>query len=382
MLTYESKCCSAGAIKSSSFPAIQLMSELESIKVAHRIVMVDACRNDPTKSGKPAERRGRETAVHLHDAADWRRRPARHLPVQQRVGRAPTSGPRNAADSSGTSSRPACAGRRRSSARSPSAHSELSLTRWCRRSCGNGTSQEQAAHIRPSSTAPKSSWSQSEKLPPPQQQARLEPPRTIFGLVKDSAGVALIGARVSVTVAATARALTPTTKPVELTAVTDEDGFFKIDGIDPTVEAKVSVVKEGYEARTVSAPADQAGKKLQIFVPRNIVAVASAAPAPPAPAPAAPPAPPTAPAASPRAAGRDSSRHGRGRATSCRDAGSCRVPTATGPPGRRSQTCGSHRARRRTEALGARAAGTPTGFTHAGRGRASGTRACCAREAG
>ena len=52
MLTYDAKCCSTGSIKSTSLLATTLMQELEAIKVTHRIIMIDACRNDPTKPGR------------------------------------------------------------------------------------------------------------------------------------------------------------------------------------------------------------------------------------------------------------------------------------------------------------------------------------------
>src|SRR5207244_3299899 len=52
LLTYDANIASTGALKHTSLAATALMQELESVKVAHRVIMIDACRNDPTTGGK------------------------------------------------------------------------------------------------------------------------------------------------------------------------------------------------------------------------------------------------------------------------------------------------------------------------------------------
>src|SRR5437867_4850936 len=51
LLTYDANISSTGALKVTSLAATALMQELESIRVAHRVIMIDACRNDPTTGG-------------------------------------------------------------------------------------------------------------------------------------------------------------------------------------------------------------------------------------------------------------------------------------------------------------------------------------------
>ena len=295
MLTYDSQCCTPGAIKSSGFLAGQLMQELETIKVAHRIVMVDACRNDPTKSGNQL------------NVVDEKLQSTFTMPPTGGTGLRATF----LSSSTGQSAYEWTEKKRgffsyfvetglKGDAAQFGKVTVSSLQNYLSEMVPKIVRERKNRDQQPYTVTEHGAeviLVRGEKLPPPAQVAKIDPPRTIYGVVKDSAGVPLMGAKVAVTVSATARSLT--NKPIELTAVSDEDGFFKIDGIDASVEAKVSVVKDGYEARTVTSPADQAGKKLQIFVPRNIVAVAAAAPPPVATPPAVttPPAAPNRPPA-------------------------------------------------------------------------------------
>ncbi len=51
LLTYESKVGSAGTLKTTTLQVSSSMQEIESMPVAHRIIMVDACRDDPINRG-------------------------------------------------------------------------------------------------------------------------------------------------------------------------------------------------------------------------------------------------------------------------------------------------------------------------------------------
>jgi uncharacterized caspase-like protein/tetratricopeptide (TPR) repeat protein len=304
MLTYDAQCCSASAIKSSAFLASLLMQELETIKVAHRIVMVDACRNDPTKGGKE---------LNLVDEK-----------LQSTFTLPPTGGSGLRAtflsSSAGQSAYEWTEKRRgyfsyfleaglRGEAAQYGKVTVSSLENYLSEMVPKAVRERQNRDQQPYTLTEHGAdvvLVRPEKLPQ-QVVAKVEPPRTIYGVVKDSAGAPLMGARIAAMVPGVARAVATNPKPIELVTTSDEDGFFKIDGIDATAVAQVSVVKEGYEARTVTANPDQTGKKLQIFVARNlpVVTPASAAPtAAGAPRPVAPPTPvdtarsaPSAPAA-------------------------------------------------------------------------------------
>lgn len=282
MLTYDAQCCTAAAIKSSAFPALQLMQELESIKVTHRIIMIDACRNDPTKGGKEL------------NVVDEKLQNAFTLP--------PTGGGGMRATflsaSMGQSAYEWTEKRRgffsyflESGLRGDAAQfgkvTVSSLENYISEMVPKVVRERKNRDQQPYTATERGAdviLVRPDKLPQ-QQTTKVEPPRTIYGVVKDSAGVPLMGARVAVILPGAARAVAATAKPVELVATSDEDGFFKIDGVDASVEARISVVKEGYEARTLSSPPDQAGKKLQIFVARNVATIAANTPAPAVSAP-------------------------------------------------------------------------------------------------
>ena len=280
MLTYDALCCSASAIKSSAFPALQLMQELESIKVLHRIVMIDACRNDPTKSGKEL------------NVVDEKLQNAFTLPPTGGGGMRATF----LSSSNGQSAYEWTEKRRgffsyfleaglRGDAAQFGKVTVSSLENYISEMVPKVVRERKNREQQPYTATERGAdviLVRAEKLPQ-QQVVKIEPPRTIYGVVKDSAGVPLAGARVAVLVPGAARAVAANAKPVELIATSDEDGFFKIDGIDAAADAKISVVKDGYDPRTLSSGPDQAGKKLQIFVARNVVALAATAPAPAAP---------------------------------------------------------------------------------------------------
>jgi Tfp pilus assembly protein PilF len=121
--------------------------------------------------------------------------------------------------------------------------------------------------------------------------------RTLYGVVKDSEAVPVPGATVRVALATAARAVGGADKAGEATAVTDEDGFFRFEGIPADVEAKVTATKSGFLVKTVTAPADEAGKKIVVFLARQepaataAVAVADSRKAEPPPPPTVVPSP-------------------------------------------------------------------------------------------
>jgi tetratricopeptide (TPR) repeat protein len=113
--------------------------------------------------------------------------------------------------------------------------------------------------------------------------------RTIYGVVKDSRGMPLGGAKVAAAAAGAARQIgtaPPTGNAASVT--TDDDGFFKIDGVGAEAQVQITVEKTGYSTETrVSTPAE-AGKKLDIFLARQFP------PATPTPPRAGKPSPPAA----------------------------------------------------------------------------------------
>jgi len=295
LLCYDTKIGSPALLKTSSLPATVLVQELEAIPVLHRLVMVDACRNDPTQGGRPnladealemaftmrgAEDEGGVRATFLsssrgQSAYEWREKQRGFFSyfIEQGIrGEAAQFGKVTVTSLLTYLNEmvPQKVREQRNQVQIPYARvagAELVLTRSERVATASGL-----------------------------EQAPVAAPRTIYGVVKDSAGVALRGAAVRVTVASAGRSLTDKA-PTLTTAQTDEDGFFKIDGVPPDATASVEVTLDGYTDRVLTASSDEAGKKLKVFLARELPAetVAEARPAPsPAVAPAPAPAPPAA----------------------------------------------------------------------------------------
>ena len=123
------------------------------------------------------------------------------------------------------------------------------------------------------------------------KQAAAPVARTIYGVVKDSGGLPVTGATITVALAGLSRAMAKT-DPASLKVTTDEDGFFKIEGVPPDVDAKVVAAKDSYQSRTLTTTPAEAGKKMVVFLPKvealreglkgagNNAPIASPAPAP------------------------------------------------------------------------------------------------------
>src|SRR5262245_52820703 len=289
MLTYDAQCCSDPLIKSTALLATTLMQELESIRVTHRIIMIDACRNDPTKPGRqpnvadesfeaaftlqPASEGGlRATFLSSsrgQSAYEWgeKHRGFFSYFIEQGLrGEAAQFGkvtvtslltylnemvPRNVREQKGQLQVPY----------SKVDGSEFVLVQGARLSKGSPALDETARVAQ----------------------------RTIYGVVKDSRGAHLGGAR-AVSMTANAARMIPPARLLaasEGNVTTDDDGFFKIDGVATDAQIRITVEKTGYATEErLSGPAE-AGKKLDIFLARQITQAASksslqaAIPAPP-----------------------------------------------------------------------------------------------------
>jgi tetratricopeptide (TPR) repeat protein len=67
-----------------------------------------------------------------------------------------------------------------------------------------------------------------------------------------------------------------------LSAITDDDGFFKIDGVGADAQVRIMIAKSGYLPQERLSDPREAGKKLDIFLARQATAAPPQSPAPPA----------------------------------------------------------------------------------------------------
>jgi Tfp pilus assembly protein PilF len=307
MLTYDARISSPAVIKSTALPASNLMQELEAIRVAHRIIMIDACRNDPTKPGKQAN-----VADEAFEAA-FTLQPASEGGVRATF----LSSSKGQSAYEWTEKRRGFFSYFIEKGLSGEAAYKNKVTVTSLLSYLNEEVPQKVREQKNQLQVPYARVEGSElilvkadKLPAATPSFDKQPAaaatRTIYGVVKDSGGVPLPGASITVALARSARAAGGKADP-ELKVSTDEDGFFKVDGVAPDVEAKVVASKANYVSKTLTSSPAEAGKKLVVFLPRaegaKPVAMASNTNPPPPPPPSAPPkttpAAPAAPAAKP-----------------------------------------------------------------------------------
>lgn len=304
LLTWDANIASTGALKVTSLPATALMQELESIRVAHRVIMIDACRNDPTTGGnkpnladeafeaaftlQPAGEGGVRCTLlscsRAQSAYEWteKRRGFFSYYIEQGLAGA-------------------------ASVRGRVTFTSLIdyLNEYVPQAVREHKNREQTPYSR--FEGPPFVLVRPEKLGAATAGLDRQPAapraRTLYGVVKDSEAGPIAGATVRVALASAARAVGGADKAGETTAVTDEDGFFRFEGIPADVEAKVTATKSGFLVKTVTAPADEAGKKIVVFLARQepgaTVAVADSRKAEPAPPPTVVPSPAPTPTPTP-----------------------------------------------------------------------------------
>ena len=290
MLTYDARISSPAVIKSTALPATNLMQELEAIRVAHRIIMIDACRNDPTKPGKQANVADEafESAFTLQPASEGGVR-ATFL-----------SSSKGQSAYEWTEKRRGFFSYFIEKGLSGEAAYKNKVTVTSLLSYLNEEVPQRVREQKNQLQVPYAKVEGSELVlvkgdrlpaasPSMDKQPAVAATRTIYGVVKDSGGVPLSGAAISVALIRSARAAGSKADP-EMKVTTDEDGFFKVDGVAPDVEARVVASKESYLSKTITSSPAEAGKKMVVFLPkaesaRPVVVASNTQPVPPPPVP-------------------------------------------------------------------------------------------------
>lgn len=281
LLGYDTDIGGPGALKATSLAATALMQELDTIKARHRVIMVDACRNNPLQGLRGA------VADEAFEAA-FTLQPAKEGGVRATF----------LSTSKGQSAYEWTERRRgffsyfieKGIAGEAANRGKVTLTSlidYLNESVPQAVRQYRNREQTPYTKfeGPPFVLVRPEKLPRSAATLDTRPAaaatRVVYGVVKDSAGAALQGATVSVALPpGAARALVHEGAPRaaasdSLQATTDEDGFFKIEGVPADADLKVTASMAKYMVRTVSAPAAENGRKITLFLP------AQGAPAPP-----------------------------------------------------------------------------------------------------
>jgi tetratricopeptide (TPR) repeat protein len=294
LLTYETDASSLPAIKTSALQASVLMQELETVKVKNRIVMVDACRDNPlagesrpnvaTESFETAFTiRSRESGVRAtflstsqgQSAFEWleKRRGFFSYFIEKGL-----SGEAALVEDEVTVS-------------SLRLYLEANVPRAVRM-----IGQKQTPYTLHDGGPFVLVRSDKLAIRPSPAPSSAAPVRTVYGVVKDAGGTPL--REVLITVAAATgggsrsvgltspRAEVSQAPPLRPAVRTDDQGRFKVDGLpDLTVEVRAEL--PGYTNRSTVTPPAEDGKMLSLFLPRTVAAgagpVGTAPPDPPRP---------------------------------------------------------------------------------------------------
>jgi tetratricopeptide (TPR) repeat protein len=280
LLAYDTDISGPGALKATSLAAGTLMHELDTIRANHRVIMVDACRNDPTKGLRPnladeafesaftlqPAKEGGVRATFLstskgQSAYEWteRRRGFFSYFIEKGIG---------------------------GEAANRGKVTLTSLIDYLNESVPQAVRQYRNREQTPYTKfeGPPFVLVRPEKLPARAVALDKRPElatRVIYGVVKDSNGAPLSGATVSVAVptGASRALLHESARPApagDARVTTDEDGFFKIEGLPAEANVQVTASLANYMVRTVTAPAAENGRKISLFLPAQGAAPATA----------------------------------------------------------------------------------------------------------
>lgn len=283
LLTYDASYQSAGTLKQTTLSASRLMQDLESIPVTHRIVMIDACRDDPINPRRaPLVKAATAALESLFTLQPSTEEGARANFLSSRRGQAAYEWREKGRGffsyfiEQGLSGEAAVRGRVTLS----SLYGYLNefVPRAVR--AQRGKEQMPFGKIEGEDLVLVEGVAPERSLVAAMAQASAGPAtRTVFGVVKDSDGRPLPNTRVRVALAAaSSRGLWDGRgETAGLVATADEDGFFKVE---VPHDASVTVTAGGEGGfgtfSVASSPADS-GKKLSLFLPRSRVPAAGGA---------------------------------------------------------------------------------------------------------
>jgi Tfp pilus assembly protein PilF len=317
LVTYDADPGSLPRLKGSALAATTLAQELETIRARNRLVMIDACRDDVRVAGsqqKPfsdafeaafsvltANQDGvRATFLANHSgqsAYEWREKGRGFFSYYVEQGLAGA----------------AAVVSEQVTVSSLAAYLNEIVPQAVREHTGK--EQAPSTFFNGNNMVLVRSAKMTIKANSPQQLAAAT--RMVYGVVKNGDGMPLRDATLSISVngppsrAATLAGQTRPAAPAPaapLTVKSDEDGFFKFDGLPGDGVVQIRAQMTGYTDKTMTAGPQDTGKKMSIFLARVPAAVAVVLPPPPpvrpaptpVPAPVQPPLrPPVVPAVQP-----------------------------------------------------------------------------------
>jgi Tfp pilus assembly protein PilF len=292
LLTYEADVGSSGSLRTTTLQVSDLMQEVEGLPLSDRIIMVDACRDDPINAGQRQPNLATSTMEAAFTLQASGEAGVRATFLSCKRGQSAYEwGEKGRGFFSyfiekGLSGEAAAYGK----------VTVTSLAGYLNENVPQAVRQQRGKDQTPFADLKGEALTlvRGEKMAVnPEAERAPAPPetRTVYGLVKDSNGLALGGVdvRLNWVAGAPRGASAAGAAPNELRAVTDEDGFFKAE---VPARATVEVAAGGsgaYGANRVQVSPQEGGKKVSLFLPTAALVamvperspVGSAPPAPP-----------------------------------------------------------------------------------------------------
>jgi Tfp pilus assembly protein PilF len=295
LLTQDAKISSSAALKLSSLAVNMLMQEIENLPLAHRIVMVDACRDDPmSRSKRNIASEAFATAFILRPGGE---RGVRATFLSCKSGQTAYEWSEKGRGFFSYFIEKGLQGEAAQFGKVTVSSLETYLNEMVPQAVREQKGKEQTPFVDRSGEA--LVLVAADKIAPAPAAATAAPAlatRRVYGIVKDSDGSPLVGANVAIAWSLGGRGAS---KKQDMKVVTDEDGFFSLE-VPQDADAEVTAQAPGYQGRSVTSSPKDSGGKIKLFLASKTVApapvatrVAAATPAPvvvtPSPAPTAAP---------------------------------------------------------------------------------------------
>lgn len=292
LLTQDATISSMVGLKRSSLAVTDLMQEIENMPLAHRIVMIDACRDDPVASGK--RNIASESFATSFILKAGRERGVRATFLSCKSGQTAFEWAEKGRGFFSYFIEKGLQGEAAQFGKVTVSSLETYLNEMVPQAVREQKGKEQTPFVERSGEA--LILVAADKLAPSRSLAAAPPlaMRRVYGVIKDSSGAPLAGAsvRVAWVFAGGRGGSKPDKQEAQLTA--DEDGFFTAE-LPADAVAEVTAQAQRFQSKSVASPAGDTSK-LKLFLVSNApaaapVAVAQATPSTPPVTPVAKPTP-------------------------------------------------------------------------------------------
>jgi uncharacterized caspase-like protein/tetratricopeptide (TPR) repeat protein len=264
LLTQDAKISSSAALKLSSLSVNLLIQEIENLPLAHRIVMVDACRDDPLSKARRVASDSFATAFILKPGNE---RGVRATFLSCKSGQSAYEWTEKGRGFFSYYIEKGLQGEAAQFGKVTVSSLETYLNEMVPQAVREQKGKEQTPFVDRSGEA--LVLVTADKIAPSTQQppaAAVLAMRRVYGVIKNGDGAPVTGANVQIAWALSgARSTGKPANKQETKVVTDEDGFFTVE-VPADADAEVNVQAAGYQPQSKTSSPRDAGGKIKLFL--------------------------------------------------------------------------------------------------------------------